>query len=127
MSCARSTASREPGSVKPRTGIRLPLVSTVSGITRIFTWNARVRAELYIDFQNREKNKTAFDALLTQKGRIENEFGEPLEWERQDDKRASRVAVYRDGAIEDSEQRLTEIRTWCLEHLLKLKSVLVIG
>ncbi len=88
-----------------------------------FTWNGRVRAELYIDLKNTEKNKATFDALLAQKDKIEREFGEPLEWERQDDKPASRVAIYRNGAIEDSDQHLDEIRTWCVDHLLKLKRV----
>ena len=88
-----------------------------------FTWNGRVRAELYIDLKNTQKNKATFDALLAQKDEIEREFGDALEWERQDDKPASRVAIYRDGAIEDSDQRLAEIRAWCVDHLLKLKRV----
>lgn len=82
-----------------------------------------MRAELYIDLGDDEKNKATFDALLTQKDQIEREFGEPFEWERQDDKRASRIVVYRDGAIEDSDYRLAEIRSWCVDHLLKLKRV----
>jgi len=100
-------------------------VSGVSGFwyNTNFAWNGRVRAELYIDLKNPEKNKATFDALLAQKDEIEREFGEPLEWERQDDKPASRVAIYRDGSIDDSEQRLDEIRTWRVAHLLKLKQV----
>ncbi len=88
-----------------------------------FTWNGRVRAELYIDLKDTEKNKATFDSLLAQKDEIERELGEPLEWERQDDKPASRVAIYRDGSIEESDQRLAEIRAWCVDHLLKLKRV----
>jgi hypothetical protein len=100
-------------------------VSGVSGFwyNTNFAWNGCVRAELYIDLKNPEKNKATFDALLAQKNEIEREFGEPLEWERQDDKPASRVAIYRDGSIDDSEQRLDQIRTWCVAHSLKLKQI----
>ncbi len=88
-----------------------------------FTWNGRFRAELYIDLGDDEKNKATFDALLTQKDQIESEFGEPLDWDRQDDKRASRIVVYRDGTIDDTDEHLEEIRAWCVDHLLRLKRV----
>jgi len=88
-----------------------------------FAWNGRVRAELYIDLKDREKNKATFDLLLAQREEIEREFGEPLDWERQDEKTASRISVSREGSIEDSDQRLAEIRLWCRDHLLRLKRV----
>jgi hypothetical protein len=49
--------------------------------------------ELYIDHDHETgaKNKAIFDALRNQKTAIESEFGSPLEWERLDDKRASRI------------------------------------
>jgi len=88
-----------------------------------FAWNGRVRAELYIDLKDREKNKATFDLLLAQREEIESDFGEPLDWERQDEKTASRISVSREGSIEDSDQRLAEIRLWCRDHLLRLKRV----
>jgi hypothetical protein len=88
-----------------------------------FAWNGRVRAELYIDLKDRTKNKETFDFLLAQKEDIEREFGEPLEWERQDEKTASRISVSREGSIDDSDERLAEIRIWCREHLLRFKRV----
>lgn len=50
-------------------------------------------AELYIDHDRDtgEKNKAIFDALHAQKDKIEAEMGSPLEWERLDEKRASRI------------------------------------
>lgn len=64
------------------------------------------RAELYIDFGKdaAEKNKLVFDVLLARKEEIEQEFGEPLEWLRLDDKRASIVRkTIRDGGLLDQE------------------------
>jgi hypothetical protein len=49
--------------------------------------------ELYIDWDRETgaKNKAILDALAAQKEAIEREFGGPLDWERLDDKRASRI------------------------------------
>jgi hypothetical protein len=50
-------------------------------------------AELYIDHDHDtgRGNKVIFDALLKEKAAIEQEVGGQLEWERLDDKRASRI------------------------------------
>jgi Domain of unknown function (DUF4268) len=89
-----------------------------------FSLGGRVRVELYIDQGDTDRNKALFDFLLGQKTDIEHEFGEPLEWERLDDRRASRIAVYRAGRIDQPDDRLAELRTWAVERLLHLKKVL---
>jgi len=89
-----------------------------------FALGGRVRTELYIDQGNAETNKALFDSLLAQKADIEHEFREPLEWERLDERRASRIAVYREGHIEQSEEKLSDIRGWATERLLQMKRVL---
>ena len=88
-----------------------------------FAHGNKVRAEIYIDTGDAEKNKAIFDSLKADKASIEAEFGEALSWERLDDKRASRVAVYREGSINDSEERLEETRRWLIDNLLKFKRV----
>ena len=57
------------------------------------------------------------------RGAIEAEFGEPLEWETLDDKRACRVATYRTGSIDDPANVLNEVREWSVDRLLRFKRV----
>lgn len=89
-----------------------------------FAQGGRVRAELYIDQGDADSNKALFDALLKQKEAIEQELKGPLEWERLDDRRASRIAAYRDGTIDSPDEKLAEIRAWAVDTLLRLKKVL---
>ena len=88
-----------------------------------FAQGGRVRVDVYIDQGNAERNKALFDALRDQKEPIESECRAPLEWERLGDKRASRIAVYRDGSIGASEDELRDIHKWMVEALLKFKRV----
>lgn len=88
-----------------------------------FAKRGRVRAEIYIDQGDADRNKALFDRLFAQKSDIEREFGEPLEWERLDDNRASRIAIYRDGHVERTAEKLPEIRAWAIDHLLRMKAV----
>lgn len=100
-------------------------LSGFSGITygTSFALGSRVRAELYIDQGDAEENRQLFEYLMFSKEQIEHEFGEPFGWESLEEKRACRIAVYRPGSIENSEEVLEEIRSWAIDRLLKLKEV----
>ena len=100
--------------------------SGVRGITygANFAQGGKVRSELYIDLGDQDKNKYVFDELVLLKEEIVNSLGEPVIWERLDNKRASRLALYTDGSIEDSDSDLETIKSWHIERLLKLKSIL---
>ncbi len=66
-------------------------------------WGA---AEMYIDHDKETgaKNKAIFDALAAQKAEIESEFGGQLEWERLDERRASRIRMrFTNGGLAEPE------------------------
>ena len=99
--------------------------SGISGIhfNPVFAQSQRVRVEVYIDHGDMEKNKNLFDWLASNKGTIEKEYGEELVWERLDEKRASRISIYRNGSIEMDENQLKDIQSWHITHLLRFKKV----
>jgi hypothetical protein len=88
-----------------------------------FAQGSRVRTEIYVDSGDFDKNKTFFDTLLAEKESIETELGQTVEWERLDNKRACRIAIYRSGSIEDSSEELQKIKEWGIQTLLDLKKV----
>lgn len=65
-----------------------------ANIVASFARKRRLRIELYIDYADKDTNKSLFDSLLARRAHIEGRIGEPLEWERLDQKRASRIAIY---------------------------------
>ena len=88
-----------------------------------FAMGDRIRAEIYIDCGDKEQNEALFDFLYQKKTQIEEAFGSTLEWERLDAKRACRIAIYRDGSIDDDTESIEDIKKWTIENLLKFKSV----
>ena len=90
-----------------------------------FANDNRARIDLYIDQGNvaKEENKRRFDILKEQKSSIESALGESLEWERLETKKACRIASYRDGSIDDSDDILEEVRDWMIKRLLAFKKV----
>lgn len=88
-----------------------------------FSSNNQVRVELYIDLGDKEQNKEAFDQLYDQKQGIEQELKEELSWERLDNARASRIAVYTPGTIEAGEQELATLRDWAIANVTKFAAV----
>jgi len=99
-----------------------------TGITNIhygmsFALGNRARIEIYIDMEEAEKNKKVFDSMKNDQGTIESALGVKLDWERLDDKRASRIALYRSGSIEEDEATIEDIKNWSIDHLLKFKKI----
>jgi hypothetical protein len=95
--------------------------SFASENSKVFTYSTsfarggKVRVEIYIDGGDKEKNKRLFDCLLKSREEIESALGCELSWDRLDNRRASRVAVYRDGEIDTDSETLAEIRAWAIK------------
>jgi len=90
-----------------------------------FAMGGKARTEIYIDQGDFDQNKELFDALNKQLPEIENEYGSSFEWERLDDKRSCRIALYCNGTIEASDSELEQLRKWHIENLLKLKKIFI--
>ncbi|MBM3494073.1 MAG: DUF4268 domain-containing protein [Armatimonadetes bacterium] len=88
-----------------------------------FAAGGRARVELYIDRGDTDQNKALFDQLAKKKEAIEAGIGASVEWERMDDRQASRIAAYRPGTILSDEAALAEVRQWMIETVLRFKEV----
>lgn len=80
-----------------------------------FALQNRFRIELYIDTGTKEENKAIFDQLFSQRVEIEAEIGKKLSWERIDKKRASRIALYHTGNIQDDAEKLSQLEDWVIK------------
>lgn len=62
------------------------------------------RAELYIDRGDKDQNEALFDRLHNDREAVENEIGQPLVWERLENKRACRIKLEQPADIFDTDQ-----------------------
>lgn len=88
-----------------------------------FGQGGRVRVEIYLDSGDGDSNEQLFDSLSLSKEKIESELGVQLDWERLENRRACRIALYRAGSIDDDSETLIEIKNWIVEYLLKFRKV----
>jgi CBS domain-containing protein len=87
-----------------------------------FSRDKRLRVELYLDLGEKEATKSVFDKLYAQRGGIESDVGK-VEWERLDNRRASRIALYHDGYILETKSH-AELRKWAAESMAKFCGVM---
>ena len=88
-----------------------------------FTWDLDARIDLRIEAGERDNNIALLEILEQSKEQIEYDFGHPLEWDRMEGNRGCRIAISRPGKIEDDDATLSEIRSWMVENLLKLRQI----
>ncbi|MFA5061405.1 MAG: DUF4268 domain-containing protein [Candidatus Pacearchaeota archaeon] len=98
-----------------------------SGITYNFViLNSYAGCELYLDrgkdYLDPNVNKIRFDKLLENKQEIEDKFGKPLDWERLDEKRASRIAIRFPNMSLNDKDHWGDIQEELVEHMIKLES-----
>ncbi|HLY12986.1 MAG TPA: DUF4268 domain-containing protein [Candidatus Limnocylindrales bacterium] len=91
-----------------------------------FVWSMangrRLRVELYIDTGS--TSKMYFDALLADRESIEHDLGQPVTWERLDNRRACRLAIYRDVAEPPPFEENQELLIWAVETMAHWTAVL---
>jgi len=88
-----------------------------------FARESRLRVELFIDLGDAEQNKAVFDSFFAERQAIESDFGGALSWERLDDRRASRIAAYEPGSIEEGPEtldRLADNALGLMERFIKI-------
>ena len=86
-----------------------------------FLGEARVRVNLYLGLSDPVENEGVFDSLVEQKVDIESEFGEGLVWERHEGRPDCIISIYRDGSIEDDEEKLADIKNWTVTGLANFR------
>ena len=83
----------------------------------------RLRAEACIETGDWETAKEAFDSLLEKKARIVQSVGEPLDWDRLDNRKRSRISLYFSGEIRIAdEERWQEARDWLIQAMGKMRA-----
>ncbi len=101
----------------PRSG------TSYGSFTFSFSRDKRLRVELYLDLLDKDKTKSAFDQLYAQKEQFESQVGQ-IEWERLDNRRASRLALYKEGQITD-EKKFPELCGWAVENMIKFYNTMI--
>lgn len=97
--------------------------SGISGVTftSVVTGDY-IRIELSIHGKTQEENKAIFDALETQKDKIEAAFGNPLEWERLSDKRMSRIKYQLSGVSVFNEEDWNKMFEFMVQYVPKFEA-----
>jgi len=87
--------------------------------------NSYAGCEIYLDRgkESQNVNKERFDSLFEKKEEVEEKFGGPLDWERLDDKRASRIAVRFPKMSLNDRDNWDEMQEKMVDAMIKLESV----
>jgi hypothetical protein len=93
-------------------------------ISSSFAQGDRLRHELYVDTGDAARNADIFEQLQSQQGQIETTYGRPLAWEELPDKKASRVAEYREGCAVSDIDRHDEFIDWFFDAGQRLRDAM---
>lgn len=80
----------------------------------------KLGVEIYI---NHRAAKRAFDLLAAESDTIEAEFGAKLDWQRMNDKKGCRVAIYRTDLDPRNESQTTVQYEWFLDQMQRFAGV----
>jgi hypothetical protein len=81
--------------------------------------------ELYIDWGNAEENKAIFDRFMQDRENVEKAFGEALDWQRLEGKRACRIKKETTlGGYRNPEDKWQQIIGWMVDAMIRLERAL---
>lgn len=101
--------------------------SEFPNISYVTSFSGRRKAWVYlwINLGDRDFSSQIFDRIHGYLPEIESELeGAEVTWLRHDNKLFSSVGLSRDGAIDDPEEKLAEIRAWMIDWLPRLKAAI---
>ena len=92
-----------------------------------FTSVGKYRIEVYLDSTDKLRNKKAFDLLQVSKPEVESQLGIGLDWDRLDNRKASRISWYYEQpvTIMENDESLEELRSWTIQTFIRLREVLL--
>ena len=117
------------GNISPSKDNWLGCGSGHSGLNYVFVVTGNyARIELWINRGLQEENKELFDKIFTQKEKIESSFGGPLDWQRLDEGKGSRIAHWlKDVSVfneEDWDKMISFMTTNMIKFEKAMKNVL---
>ncbi len=107
--------------VSPSRGNWIPCGTGVSGViyTVAFSQTA-ARVEVAFVTSDQDKNKRMFDELFTRREELEAKFGDPLDWQRMDTKKMSRICFER--SFDGFDRKVwPEMAKWMATHMSRLQ------
>jgi hypothetical protein len=81
------------------------------------------RVEIYFSASRAALNAINFDRVLSHQKAIETAFGQPLEWDPLDGKKAARISLTRPGSIDDG-SAWNEYVQWLVSNIVKLRNAI---
>ena len=97
----------------------------ISGVSYTFVITRNYASvQLSISRGSAEENKCIFDSLIGQKSEIEAVFGVPLNWERLDDNKMSRISFRLDNVNYYNESEWEQIQEFLIDKMIQLDNAL---
>lgn len=82
------------------------------------------QVELYIDRGDDVENKKIFDALFSHQTEVEQKFGAPLDWQRLDHRRASRIRYLVEGSGLTDQDQWPQLHEKLVDAMIRLHAAL---
>ena len=86
------------------------------------TWfdaGGKAYVQFSLEFYDKDVNKLLFDRMEVEKREIEARFGQPLDWERLNQLKSSRLSLSRPATLDDSEEALNATREWMVDSVVR--------